>query len=376
MIRHENGHGRKNANGGNRVKRGTLRGIGMLLAAALLAIMLSACGSNGADNANDNAAVNANTNANAGTQTSGEDNAAAGNGTNAAAQTDEPRFITVKHGYGETQAPLHPKRVAVFGLEDIMLSLEAPIVYAFDFNGYYLDERIKKLNIAVSGNADFAPNAESILATKPDLIIVQQYSVDQAGYDALSKIAPTLAFVPDDWKSSIVEIGKVLGLEDKAQEVLKAHEDKLASARETIVGAVGPDKTVAYIRPSDKDLQVFFPSFNFVYTDLGLKPDNSIGKLQKETKDDWGITTSLEKLPLLTADYVFAIYGGSIDNEEDYAKAENSAAGIQKLKLWQSIPAVKQNHVFHASARNWMSAGPIAESNEIDEVVAAVTGGQ
>ncbi|ANY66857.1 ABC transporter substrate-binding protein [Paenibacillus sp. BIHB 4019] len=340
--------------------RYTLRGFTLLML-MLLAAMISACGNNNGANTAANAAAS-NSAGLASSAPSAEPTAAA------------PQTITIKHAYAETEVPIKPKRVAVYGLEDVMLSLEAPMVYANSFKGYYLDDQLQKLGIPLSNNTNFQPNLEAILKSQPDLIIVQQYSVDANSYAELSKIAPTITFAPDDWKKALAEIGQVLGMEDKAQQVLQAHEGKIKQAKETIINAVGADKTVVFMRPSEKDLQVFFPSFNLVYNDLGLNPDASIAMFQKKTSDDWGITTSLEELPSITADYVFAIYGGSLETEEEYNKQEGVALGIEKLSLWQQMPAVKQSHVFKVSARHWMSSGPIAESREVDDVVAAVTG--
>jgi len=52
--------------------------------------------------------------------------------------------------------------------------------------------------------------------------------------------------------------------------------------------------------------------------------------------DDWGINTSLEKLPSITADYVFAIYGGSIDNAEDFAKSSAASIEIEKMQVYHA----------------------------------------
>ncbi|MBP1994868.1 ABC transporter substrate-binding protein [Paenibacillus eucommiae] len=348
---------------GQRAKQGQTnpRGIAILLLIFMLALFASACGNS----------TDKSTNV---TGTPGNNKPEQTNSPQPTTKADEPQMQTVKHEYGETKVPLHPKRVAVVGLEDIMLSLEAPLVYAYGFDGYYLEEQLREAKITLSGSADIKPNLEAILAAQPDLIVVQKYFVDQGGYDELSKVAPTLAYAPDDWKSTIVSIGKALGIEEQAQEVIENYHDKLKEAKETIVQAVGSDKTVAFIRPSDKDLQVFFPSFNFVYRDLGLKPDASIAEFQKVAPDDWGIDTSLEKLPSITADYVFAIYGGSISTSEEWAMETAASTEVEKLQVWKAMPAVKQNHVFKVSSRHWMSSGPIAEGREIDDVVAAVTG--
>jgi len=331
-----------------------------LLITLLLAAMISACGNN---------------------MNTGE-NVSAGNATELA-QTDSPQSTTqaeeelplmIKHAFGETKVPSNPKRIAVIGLEDITLSLGAPLVYAYGFDGYYLEDQLNELKIPLSGSSDTNQNLEQILESKPDLILLQQYFTDQAGYDDLSKIAPTLPFTPDDWKKNISEIGKILGMEEKSQAVIQTYDDKIKNAKSTIASAVGTDNKVVFIRPSLKDLQVFFPSFNqLVYEQLGLTPAMSVEAFQKESADDWGMNTSLEKLASITADYIFAIYGGSIDTAEDFAKENANSAEVEKLSVWKAMPAVKQNHVFKVSARHWMSSGPIAEGRVIDDVVAAVT---
>lgn len=331
---------------------------GLMLLLLVLSLMVAACGNK--------------------TNTAGEQATTETTKTNASAATqtaEEPQTQVIEHAMGKTEVPLHPKRVAVFGLEDLTLSLGVPMVYAYDFDGHYLDDQLKALNIPLAGNADFNPNLEAILATQPDLIVVQRNAIDDKAYEELSKIAPTIAYSPDDWEKTIVEIGKATGLEDKAQEVLQANTDKLKQAKEDIISAVGPDKTVVFMRPSDKDLQVFFPSFApLIYTELGLNPDESVAAFQKDTKDDWGVTTSLEKLPSIGADYVFAIYGGSISTEEEFNENSAVATEVEKLHVWKTMPAVKANHVFKVSARHWMMSGPIADSKVADDVVAAVTG--
>lgn len=331
-----------------------------LMIILLLAAMISACGNN----------TNAGEKANSGNATEPVQT----DSPQSTAQAEEKKPQTIKHAYGETQVPSNPKRIAVIGLEDITLSLGVPLVYAYGFNGYYLEDQLKELKILMSGSSDTNQNLEQILESKPDLILLQQYFTDQAGYDELSKIAPTLPFTPDDWKTNITEIGKILGLEEKSQAVIQAYDDKINEAKAKISSAVGADNKVVFIRPSVKDLQVFFPSFNkLIYEQLGLVPDTSIAAFQKESSDDWGMNTSLEKLPTITADYIFAIYGGSIDTAEDFAKEEAASAEVEKLSVWKSMPAVKENHVFKVSARHWMSSGPIAEGRVIDDVVAAVT---
>lgn len=335
------------------------------MALLLLLLIVSACGNSNGSNGGANAAPTAAPSTSPGSAVN----------SSAAVPAEENETQTVIDAYGETKVPLYPKRIVVIGLEDVLLSLEAPLVYAYGFDGYYLEDQLKKKNIMLSGSADTNPNLEAILAAQPDLIILQKYFTDENGYAELNKIAPTIAYIPDNWVSTITELGKVLGLQDNAQKVVDDYNGKLKTTKEAIVSAVGPDKTVVFMRPSEKDLQVFFPSFApLIYDKLGLKPDDSIAEFQKESPDDWGINTSLEKLPSIKADYVFAIYGGSIDTEKALSKEKEASTGLENLQVWQSMPAAKYNQVFNVSARTWMSSGPIAEGEVMDEVLASITG--
>jgi iron complex transport system substrate-binding protein len=220
-------------------------------------------------------------------------------------------------------------------------------------------------------------NYEAILAAQPDLIMVSSDYVNKEKYEKLSKIAPTLAYDRLQWKSTIVEIGKALDREDKANAFLQAYNDKLKQARETIIRTVGANKTVALMRLYEKEVQLFFPDFDFgsvLYKELGLTPAASITDLRKTAKDPSAIMLSLEKLPDLTADFLFVTAGGSVTPPDGLQKALDTVARVEQLQVWQAIPAVKQNHVYHISARHWMLSGPIADSEKIDDVVKALTG--
>lgn len=356
---------KRNTNGWTAFRRRRL--IGSVLLLALLIIMTAACGTNGnLSSANKDAAPEATSSANS-SKTGTEPEESVGKGTK-----------SVHHLFGDTDIPAEPKRIVSLGLEDMLLSLEVPLVQANGMEGYYLYDKLQSQNIPLLYAAG-GLNYEEILSAQPDLIFVLGGLVpDQATYDKLSQIAPTLVYDRDDWKNSIVEIGGALGLEDKAQEVIKAYDATLAQAKEKIVQAVGTDKTVALLRPSDKDIQVFFPRFAYgsvLYNDLGLSPSKGVKDFQNSSAADISAgSLSLEEIPKIDADYVFVTAGGSLSLQDDFQKAQGVVSKVEELQLWKSLPAVKQNHVVELSARHWMLSGPIADSMKIADVVAAVTG--
>ncbi|WP_028559600.1 AraC family transcriptional regulator [Paenibacillus pinihumi] len=295
-------------------------------------------------------------------------------GSPATAAQEQQHTKKVNHMMGESEIPVNPQRIAVNGLEDIMLALDAPMVHAQSMKGQYLYETLqaKKVpSVYTPGSLNF----ESILNSKPDLIIANLLASDTESYKQLSKIAPTIVYDRSDWKASIAAIGKALDLEEKAQSVIQDYEEKLLKAKEAIVAKIGADRTLAFIRPSQHDVQLFFPAFSYTsiaYKDLGLTLEPMLASLQdKEEEGAWGIEASLETLPDLTADYLFVTVGGSFDSEVEAQAALKEMNAVEELNAWKSIPAVKQGHVYKMSSRHWMLNGPTADSMKIDDVLAA-----
>ncbi|GAA3400748.1 ABC transporter substrate-binding protein [Paenibacillus hodogayensis] len=300
---------------------------------------------------------------------------------NATEKTKEPASssqqtpVTIKHDYGETTVPANPKRIVSIGMEDILLSLDTPLVQAFSTEGYYLDAQIKQKGIPI--NNSFTINVEAVAAADPDLIILNTYMTDKAGYEKLSKIAPTIGLVRDNWQAVIVDIGKALGKEKQANTIVQAYQDKVKRARDSIVQAVGEGKTVAFIRPTTKQVELYFPKWvwtSVLYSDLGLKPDPALLEIEKNSSDTWGGTMlSLEKLPELKADYLFLDYGGSMNSESDFQQAVAKASEVEQMNVWKAIPAVVKGHAFKVSARHWALNGPIADGLKIDDIVKTLT---
>ncbi|BBI33560.1 ABC transporter substrate-binding protein [Cohnella abietis] len=333
-----------------------------LLLTLVFTLILTACGSNSSNsNASEQPSSAQATQENNAPETSTPD-------------VQEEQTRQVKHEYGESTIPAHPKRIVSIGLEDILLSLDVPLVQAFSSDGYYLDKQLKEKGIATNNSFDI--NVEAIMSADPDLIIINKYVTDEQGYEKLSKVAPTIGYIRDDWQQSLKDIGVALGKEEQAGAVLKTYQDKLSQAKASIVQAVGENKTVAFIRPTTKNVELDFPEWSWtsvLYNDLGLKPDAKVLEFQKNTEDTWGGTMlSTEALPQLTADYLFLDYGASLSNEDDFKQQVAQSEEVEKLNVWKAIPAVKNGQAHKVSARHWALSGPIADSLKVDDVLQAL----
>ncbi|MNI11042.1 putative siderophore-binding lipoprotein YfiY precursor [compost metagenome] len=312
-----------------------------------------------------------------------QNNAASSPTAIAAAEASKPQTRTVKHALGTTEIPTKPQRIASINLEDMLLSLEVPIVLGTGLSEtYYLADKLKekKAEYAIWGDTI---NYEAVLASKPDLIVTSK-AIKPVDYEQLSKIAPTIAFERDDWQTSITDVGKALGIEDKVSKVLADYEAKLKKGQEEISKVVDKGATVAFIRLIGKEFRVYFPTYtadnkvlrtytSAAYQDTGLAPDPLLAQLQKEKPNSQNASVSLEKLPELTADYIFVTLGGASVTEEELKTDVASFNEIAQTKVWQSLKAVKNGHVFRVNARHWISNGPIAEGLKIEDTVRALT---
>lgn len=296
-----------------------------------------------------------------------------------------PETREIEHAFGKTMIPADPKRIASINLEDILLSLEVPLVFGMSIGeGYYLNDRLAAQNI-VSEIWGEQLNMEAILASQPDLIIASS-AITPNDYEQLSKIAPTLAYDREDWKNTLPLIGEVLGTESQAEQVMKQYNNLADKAQQALQKANKADKSIAFIRMTGKDFRAYFPDYvnkdtgvewhtypGVLYHELGLPLDPTIAMWHKDEPNFQNVAVSFEALPELKADYIFVTLGGAGSTDDQIEQAKTAFDETAQSAVWKSIPAVKQNQVVFVNARHWISSGPIANQLKIDDVIAAFT---
>lgn len=152
--------------------------------------------------------------------------------------------VTVEHAYGETTIPEQPARVVSVGYteQDTLWALGVKPVGVTDWYGDYdfaswpwADDARGDSEpevLTTSDGLDF----EAIALLEPDLIIGTNAGMTEEDFDRLSEIAPTVAhsgefsmyFEP--WDVQTLQIGKAVGLEDEAQELVDDIETRFADA--------------------------------------------------------------------------------------------------------------------------------------------------
>ncbi len=243
----------------------------------------------------------------------GEPTAATGN----AATPGGAYPATIEHNYGSTEITEAPGRVVSVGYtdQDALLALGVTPVAVREFFGEQPDATWPwaqdELGDAEPEVLDVAElNFERIAALQPDLIVGVSSGMTEDDYEQLSEIAPTISR-PDEyvdygvpWQDQTRVIGRALGREDQAEEVVAEVEGRFDQAR-----AEHPeleDATVIVARPSTEPGQFFLfgpeDSRSRFMTSLGFGIPPQVAEL---ASDSFIATISGEQLDLLdTADLV------------------------------------------------------------------------
>ncbi|WP_339304838.1 ABC transporter substrate-binding protein [Paenibacillus sp. FSL R5-0519] len=290
-----------------------------------------------------------------------------------ASQQNEVQVNSFTHDFGGIEVPAHPERIAGLYLEDYLAALGIkPVTQTVigSFSLQYLQTYIGDLPKVDTSAIDF----EAMLSARPDLILLAfpNYAND-GNYDKFSSIAPTYVFgpdAPDQWREALRTIGKLTGKETEAENILNDYADKVKDAQATLKAAIG-EETVGFVRVrSNKEIRLYGGPGGYVgnvlYTDLGLNPPQ-ITKDLAWGEDSSMAVISLEVIPEIQADHLFITYD---EGGKDLAQE------LLNSSVWKSLPAVKNNRVYEVSMDHWMTFGPLAYNQKVDDVLQALVKSQ
>ncbi|NEQ82490.1 MAG: iron-siderophore ABC transporter substrate-binding protein [Moorea sp. SIO2I5] len=277
---------------------------------------------------------------------------------------------TIQHNLGETQICGQPQKVVVLGpnLLELLLTLEVqPVGYAdyfplpyheFDQPGQqipYLGERVTSQPTNVGTWS--APSLEAIAKLKPDLIL-GTIEANQKEYPLLSQIAPTLLlnYAPDKgWEQQLREIANILQRSQQAEEMIAAHEQRLAAVGKEFksITNVYPKVLLLAFDQLDQNLQIE-SSNNFcgsLIEELGFQ---LVSLPSSEKSQQTSNLVSLEVLPQLDADLI--IVQGRDKDFSNPAKdpvnhqLKNVKQQWNNNEIAQSMRASKEGRVYFTTA--------------------------
>ncbi|MEI5100623.1 iron-siderophore ABC transporter substrate-binding protein [Streptomyces sp. PmtG] len=261
--------------------------------------------------------------------------------------------VTVEHAFGSTKITKAPKRVVTVGYTDDQAVLAFgtkpvgmtdqypnPSGKSPDINTQWpwvKDKWGDTKPEVIMKNGDSGPNYEKIAALRPDLIVAVYSEIDKAGYDKLSKIAPTVGRTKGEkelfsapWQDNALHIAKALGQAKKGEELVKGIQTKLDAAKkdhpefgkDTAVALSWYKNSVAPFTSTDVRGRLL-SGMGFQYTT----------KIDKVADGKFFTVLSPERIDLVNTDRIFVI------NDAADTKA------LKKSKLFGNLDAVKKNKV-------------------------------
>ncbi|WP_121703968.1 iron-siderophore ABC transporter substrate-binding protein [Streptomyces sp. E5N298] len=261
--------------------------------------------------------------------------------------------VTVEHAFGTTKVEKAPERVVSVGYTDDQTVLAFgikpvgmvdqypnPAGQSPDINTQWpwvKDKWGGAVPEVIMKNGDTGPNYEKIAALRPDLIIAVYSEIDQAAYDKLSRIAPTVGRTKGEkepfsapWQDNALHIAKALGKAEEGEKMVADIQGKLDAAKRDHPQFA--DQT-AVVLSWYKDSVAPFTSTDVrgrLVTGIGFKYQTEIDKI---ADGDFYTTLSPERVDLVDVDRVFVI------ND----KADQDA--LKKFELFGNLDAVKNGKV-------------------------------
>jgi iron complex transport system substrate-binding protein len=289
-------------------------------------------------------------------------NTAAGNTAATAAPTAEAtaepaattRSYTDYKGH-TVEIPVNPQRIIYSG--ETYGDLIALGVQAIGYPLSMADGQVFKDKLTGVEDVGFPINLEKTLELQPDLIIYA--GIEEADFDALSKIAPTIIF--DTFaplKERMQEIGGILGKTTEAEAWLaqyQTQEDAMWAQLKASGMKEGETAAVFTYYPGDRLFVMATTGLSQVlYGENGFKPTPAI---QKVLDADMGFQEiSMEVIQEYAGDRIFLLTPVA-----DEAKA--STDKLLESAVWKSLPAVKNGYVYtqdimktssDATTREWL----------------------
>lgn len=258
--------------------------------------------------------------------------------------------VTVEHAFGETTIPAEPQRIATIGWsdQDIVVALgEVPagatkITWGGNEAGStdWWDAAVEELGadpaeVTRYDDTDGIP-VDEIATVSPDLILGTNSGLTEEEYEALSKIAPVVAY-PEvawgtPWRDSVELVGEALGKSEEAGQVIADTEQQIEDAVAEYPELEGTSMAWTWFTASDL-------STIGVYTSLDLRPQlmRELGMVDapkvtelSEGSEAFSVNLSAEQADSLDADVMFF-----------YATDQAEAETVTSHALVSSIPAVE-----------------------------------
>lgn len=260
----------------------------------------------------------------------------------------------VSSAFGDITIPVKPKNMLILNSNYAENLIELGVIpdmvtLVQEIEPEYRPKLFNDNKVTMIEVQQYEENLELILAAAPDLIIVDNGTIDTKRYEALSQIAPTVAVEAGGTvRESVAALGKLFHKEKEAELALSKYNDKIKNTKEKLQQALG-DQTILVLRVEQNQYRVLgqeagSPGSGILYNELGLH-------IPEQLKDykDWFTPMSMEIFPKLKADHIFV----EQRMMQNYS-SEQSMKDLENSPIWKGMEAVKKGHVYRLETADFV----------------------
>lgn len=263
-----------------------------------------------------------------------------GSGTDEGVTPGEGRVVRSK--YGEVEIEGRPGRVVTLDNQSTDDALALGVVPVGMANVFYVPGEVQTWTESALGDEE-TPELidteadipfERVAELRPDVILASHawQLEDERVYELLAEIAPTVHFAEgpnvDSWQRTMRRVGKTLGLEERARELVAGAERNIEEVRRR---GVFEGKTVALFNADPDGLYAINDPSDFAIRFLeGLGMRLSPGLASLESRGGGRANVSPERYELLDADLMIGT-----------APTPETLEGLKRDELFARVPAVR-----------------------------------
>ncbi len=322
--------------------RRTPRAVAVLAAAGAALLALTACGSSG-------------TSASSSTATTPAVPSASASAVPSAPESSSPSgTLTVASAYGDVEVPADPQRVAgvsyntPWQLQSLGVTPIATIDYSNWLSSYTPEQQAFIADakpIGTYGEINF----EALSATEPDLIIGDASEVDEATYQRLSTIAPTVIVgggTRGDWQSITEQTAAALGKSDTWAASKAAYEQLRDTTKATYADVINGNRWINFSFGNDAgQFSVQLPTGdtgNLIVNEMGIP--YGPGAQLEDTDGSGYASLPLEQLPTVFDDVTVALTFVQADGT-----SYDGITAITESPLFQSLDVATSGQIYGLS---------------------------
>ncbi|TXK19903.1 ABC transporter substrate-binding protein [Homoserinibacter sp. GY 40078] len=276
--------------------------------------------------------------------------------------------FTVETVYGDIEVPSDPDRVAAVSYDTPwqLMSLDIQPIATIDYS-QWLDSYTQAQQDFIADAAVIGTygeiNFEALAATTPELIIGDAYEVDEAAFERLSSIAPTVILGGDDrgdWQSLTEQAAEATGTTDVWEASKAAYEELRDATKEQYREVIEQNVWINFSFGNEAgQFSVQLPTGatgNLVVTEMGL--NYGAGAQIEDTEGSGYVSLPLDQIPVVFDGVTQALTFASTDGE--------IFEGIQEIidsELFQSLPVAESGAVYglttsvtdYETAQDWIN---------------------